>query len=126
MLAEKKRANDEKKRAKGQKKRENIAPYMKSHLAITISGLQTSDSQLGPKDNDKVRVFEISGLLANRSMKALGDYGAKKNFIKEKFAICLGLAINRNLTCEVIVGSGEAVTTSGVAKASFRFKENPF
>jgi hypothetical protein len=47
----------------------------------------------GSKDQE-VRIFEIPGLLAKHSTKALGDYGAKKNFIKEEFAIRLGLPIN--------------------------------
>jgi gag-polyprotein putative aspartyl protease len=70
----------------------------------------------------EVRIFEIPALLAGHSTKALGDYGAKKNFIKEEVAIRLRLPINRDLVCKVTVGSGKPVTTTGAVTAPFRFK----
>ena len=73
-------------------------------------------------NDHEVRIFEIPGQLANHSVKALGDYGAKRNFVKEEYAICLGLPINRSAVREVTVGSGKEVMTVGTATASFRFQ----
>jgi hypothetical protein len=72
-------------------------------------------------DHD-VRIFEIPGQLADHFVEAIGDYGAKRNFIKEKYAIRLGLPINRSVVHKVTVGSGKEVTTVGTATAPFRFK----
>ena len=69
-----------------------------------------------------MRIFEIPGQLAKHSVKALGDYGAKRNFVKEEYAIHLGLPINRSDVRKVTVGSGKEVTTVGTATAPFRFE----
>ncbi|KAF2184810.1 hypothetical protein K469DRAFT_688417 [Zopfia rhizophila CBS 207.26] len=79
------------------------------------------DSQ-SPSSNGATKVFEIPSLLGNRLINALGDYGAKKNFMKEEFAIRLGLKINCHTLCNIAVGSGKKVPTSGTAKCRFRFK----
>jgi len=71
---------------------------------------------------EEVRIFEIPGQFAGHSTKALGDYGAKKNFIKEDYAFRLGLPINRDVVYKVTVGSGKSVTTTGAVTAPFRFK----
>jgi len=72
-------------------------------------------------DSD-TRVFEIPAFLQGQSTKALGDSGAKKNFIKEEFATTLGLPINRDFVCKITIGSGSRVSTTGVVTAPFRFK----
>ena len=74
-------------------------------------------------NDHEVRIFEIPGQLANHSVKAIGDYGAKGNFIKEEYAARLGLLpINRSVGRKVTVGGGKEVTTVGTATAPFRFK----
>ncbi|RYP41530.1 hypothetical protein DL767_000957 [Monosporascus sp. MG133] len=74
------------------------------------------------QSDNEVRVFEIPGLLAKHSTKAVGDYGAKKNFIKEEYAVSLGLPVNRDVVCKVTVGSGKTVSTTGAVTAPFRFR----
>jgi hypothetical protein len=96
----------------------------KSALRSSLSDFilqERTESHQDSKDQE-VRIFEIPGLLATHSIKALGDYGAKKNFIKEELAIRLGLPITRDLVCKVTVGSGQPVTTTGAVTAPFRFK----
>ncbi|KAI2672436.1 hypothetical protein CBS147332_9284 [Penicillium roqueforti] len=41
--------------------------------------------------------------------------------MKEKYAISLGLPISQNATCEITIGSGNQVTTTGTATVPFRF-----
>ncbi|CDM32505.1 unnamed protein product [Penicillium roqueforti FM164] len=40
--------------------------------------------------------------------------------MKEKYAISLGLPISQNATCEITIGSGNQVTTTGTATVPFR------
>ena len=56
-------------------------------------------------------------------MKALGDYGARGNFVEEEYAIRLGLPINRSVVRKVTVGSGKEVKTVGTITAPFHFNE---
>ncbi|CAI7587259.1 unnamed protein product [Penicillium manginii] len=72
------------------------------------------------RSND--RIFEIPCQLAEHSTNALGDYGAKKNFMKEAYALRLGFPISRNTSCKVTIGSGEQATTVGTATVPFRFR----
>jgi hypothetical protein len=74
------------------------------------------------RPNDIIRVFEIHGFLERCSINALGDYGAKKNFMNESFARRLGLRINREAICNVPIGSGKVVKTTGEAIAVFGFQ----
>ncbi|GIJ89509.1 hypothetical protein Asppvi_008451 [Aspergillus pseudoviridinutans] len=67
------------------------------------------------------RIFEIPCQLAEHSTNALGDYGAKKNFMKEEYALRLGLPISRNTSCKVTIGSGKQVTTVGTVTVPFMF-----
>ncbi|KAI9686992.1 MAG: hypothetical protein M1822_002745 [Bathelium mastoideum] len=76
---------------------------------------------VGSHSNDGIRVFEIHGTLEGSSISALGDYGAKKNFMNESFARRIGLGINKNVVCSVPVGSGKVVQTAGEASAIFGF-----
>lgn len=82
--------------------------------------LQESDSKSAFSTNRGVRIFEIPCQLAEHSTNAVGDYGAKRNFMKEKYAISLGLPISQNATCEITIGSGNQVTTTGTATVPFR------
>ncbi|RYP51148.1 hypothetical protein DL768_003495 [Monosporascus sp. mg162] len=81
----------------------------------------TSPLQNHKQSDREVRLFEIPGLLANHFTNALGDYGAKKNFIKEEYAVSLGLPVNRDVVCKVTVGNGKTVSTTGAVTAPFRF-----
>jgi len=73
--------------------------------------------------NQDSRVFEIPSYLASTHFtNALGDYCAKRNFMKEEYAIRLGLSIDRKDTSDVAIGSGK-VTTTGTARTLFRFKD---
>jgi predicted aspartyl protease len=83
---------------------------------------QHSKSKSELSNDHEVRIFEIPGQLAKHTVKALGDYGAKRNFVKEEYAIRLGLPINRSVVRKVTVGSGKEVTTVGTATGPFRFK----
>lgn len=67
--------------------------------------------------------FEIPGRLRGRSMKALGDTGARRNFISEKYANDLRLPIDRNIIRNVIIGSGKHIRTVGMTTAPFRFQD---
>ncbi|KAJ5379940.1 uncharacterized protein N7496_002368 [Penicillium cataractarum] len=75
-----------------------------------------------PNDGD-MRVFEIPCQIAEQSANALGDYGAKGNFLREGFATQLGLPIMRSWTGKVTVGSGKQVETVGTTVVPFRFRE---
>lgn len=100
-----------------------LDPYRTPMECIVSVQAQKSRAQaFGDVDKEEVRIFEIPGLLAKHSTKALGDYGARKNFIKEEFAKRLGLPIDRALVCKVTVGNGKLVKTTGVVTAPFRFK----
>jgi hypothetical protein len=80
---------------------------------------------LGPNQSQhraQTQVFEIPSIIAGSTMgRALGDTCAKHNFMKESYAISLGLQINRQVTLAVAIGSGKKVVTSGTVQASFRF-----
>ncbi|KAF2006682.1 hypothetical protein P154DRAFT_413347, partial [Amniculicola lignicola CBS 123094] len=70
------------------------------------------------------RVFEIPSVLGKGHFTdALGDYCAKSNFMREEYAVRLGLSINRQDTSDVVVGSGKKVTTAGTTETLFRFKD---
>jgi hypothetical protein len=43
----------------------------------------------------------------------LGDYGAKKNVMKEGYGLRLALPISRNTACKVTIGSGKQTATVG-------------
>lgn len=53
---------------------------------------------------------------------ALGDYCAKKNFMKTSYAKRLGLPIDRSQKSSVSVGSGKQISTTGTVETWFRFK----
>lgn len=82
---------------------------------------QESELENALSNGREVRIFEIPCQLAEHSTNALGDYGARKNFMREEYALRLGLPIRRNSTCEVTIGSGKQVTTVGTANIPFRF-----
>ncbi|KAK7183795.1 hypothetical protein PSPO01_10131 [Paraphaeosphaeria sporulosa] len=68
------------------------------------------------------RVYEIPSVLAgNRFTEALGDSGARHNFMKEGFAKRSGFSINRSVTIDVKVGSGKKVATTGTIETSYQF-----
>ncbi|CAI7611594.1 unnamed protein product [Penicillium glandicola] len=83
--------------------------------------LQESESKSALSNNHEVRIFEIPCQLAEHYTNAVGDYGAKANFMKEEYAVSLGLPISQNATCKVTIGSGKQVTTVGTATVPFRF-----
>lgn len=83
--------------------------------------LPESESKSDLPNNREVRIFEIPCRLAENYTNAVGDYGAKGNFMKEEYALSLGLPISRNATCKVTIGSGKQVTTVGTATVQFRF-----
>jgi predicted aspartyl protease len=94
-------------------------------FGVTPYGLLLDKIVQGQRSRHKdheVRIFEIPGLLAKHSTKALGDYGAKENFINEEYALRLGLPINRDIACKVTVGSGNTVMATGAVAAPFRFE----
>ncbi|PVH93842.1 hypothetical protein DM02DRAFT_484474, partial [Periconia macrospinosa] len=69
------------------------------------------------------QVFEIPSVLAGRhTTNALGDSGAKWNFMKEEFAKREGFSIDRKTRKDIKIGSGKAVTTTGTIQTTFRFK----
>ncbi|KAF2273436.1 uncharacterized protein EI97DRAFT_157975 [Westerdykella ornata] len=73
---------------------------------------------------DGCKVFEIPSVLGSGHLvNALGDYCAKRNFMKEEYAKQLRLQIDRQATSSVTIGSGKQVVTTGVVKTSFRFKD---
>jgi hypothetical protein len=131
----KQRVAEFKRRVAEKEQREAEAPQTLAELICLHAELERFEAEAKQRDAEtkqrddeakqranEVRIFEIPGLLANHSTKALGDYGAKNNFIKEEFALRLGLPIDRDAICKVIVGNGKPVTTTGTISASFRFK----
>jgi len=69
------------------------------------------------------RVFEIPGVLpGGQPVNALGDYCAKQNFMKEDFALRLGLPIDRRNTQNVTIGSGKKISTTGTVNSLFCFQ----
>jgi hypothetical protein len=100
-------------------------PRIKTNI-MSLSRLEfpapTSETIYDSKDREE-RIFEIPGLLAEHSTKALGDYGATNNFIKEDYATRLGLSIDRAIASKnVTVGGGQQVATTGLVTAPFRFE----
>jgi hypothetical protein len=70
------------------------------------------------------QVFEIPSYLDQKHLtNALGDYCAKFNFMREDYALRLGLRIDRHQTRKVTIGSGKAISTAGTATTTFRFQD---
>ncbi|KAJ5286834.1 hypothetical protein N7478_002520 [Penicillium angulare] len=74
-----------------------------------------------PSDNNDVRVFEIPCQLADKFTHALGDYGASRNFMREDYAIYLGLSINRDNTPKTTIGNGKQIKCVGTTTVPFKF-----
>lgn len=77
------------------------------------------------KISDKVQVttYEIPGLLSEAyTVSALGDTAAKYNFIKEDYAVQLGIPIERGRPETVTIRNGHKVTTTGKLQADFNFQ----
>jgi hypothetical protein len=73
-----------------------------------------------------VLVFEIPSIIAHEhSANALGDFCAKKNFMRESYAVLLGLMINEEDRIVVTIGSGMELFTTGTVTTPFRFKDEP-
>jgi len=72
---------------------------------------------------ERVRIFEIPGYLESRSINALGDSGAKHNFMNEDFALRSGLEVDRADVRKVRIGSGLEITTKGSVTSTFRFQD---
>jgi hypothetical protein len=70
--------------------------------------------------------FEIPSYLAQKHLTgALGDYCAKHNFMRENYALKLGLTIDCEDKRQVAIGSGKNISTAGTVKTSFRFQDEP-
>jgi hypothetical protein len=70
------------------------------------------------------KAFEIPSILNKTHLvDALGDYCAKRNFMREDYATHLHLDIDRNQSFEVTIGNGKKVKTTGVARTTFQFKD---
>jgi hypothetical protein len=74
-------------------------------------------------ESSSSHVFEIPCLVGQQHANALGDYGAKKNFMKTSYAKQLGLVIDGRKKVSVALGSGQQVTTTGAVETWFRFKD---
>ncbi|KAH3995783.1 hypothetical protein HBI56_105480 [Parastagonospora nodorum] len=69
------------------------------------------------------QVFEIPATIASdHQTNALGDFCAKRNFMKTAHALLLGLRIDWEDICTIRVGSGKQIKTSGSVVTSFRFR----
>jgi hypothetical protein len=68
------------------------------------------------------RIFEIPCQIAEHPAHALGDYGAKTNFLREGFAERLRLPITRSSITKVTIGSGRQVATVGTTTVPFKFR----
>jgi hypothetical protein len=67
-------------------------------------------------------IFEIPGVVAQEhAVDALGDTGAKYNFMREEYAVQTGLSIQRDETRSVAITKNHNVTTTGTAEACFSF-----
>jgi len=76
-----------------------------------------------PSPHNESLVFEIPSVLAGRHVtNALGDSGAKWNFMKEDFAKRAGFSIDRGIKKDIKIGSGKTITTTGTIQATFQFK----
>lgn len=92
------------------------------HLWTGLPEPAQKSRNLPSRDGD-TRIFEIPCQLAQHPANALGDYGAKRNFLRESFAMRLGLAITRSASCLVTVGSGRQVATVGTTTVPFKFRK---
>ncbi|KAF2820691.1 hypothetical protein CC86DRAFT_116678 [Ophiobolus disseminans] len=70
-------------------------------------------------------IYEIPSLLNGRHVKALGDTCAKRNFMREDYAVRCGFNVDRDSAMSVAIGSGRKLTTTGVASVRFRFENEP-
>jgi hypothetical protein len=62
-----------------------------------------------------------SVLAGKLTTNALGDSGAKCNFMRESFARRSGFSINRSTMIYVMVGSGKRTTTTGTIETTYQF-----
>lgn len=92
---------------------------------VMIQTAFTFGRSMQPDNPDEMQAFEIPGFLGQHKqvVNALGDYCAKHNFIREEYALRLGLQFNRNKFLKIAIGSGKTFTTSGVARTTFRFQK---
>jgi hypothetical protein len=70
-------------------------------------------------------IFEIPCFVGpgnNRRVDALGDSGARINFIRNSIAIILGLQVDRSVRQKVRIGSGEAKKIDRNSTHSFTFR----
>ncbi|KAH6220288.1 hypothetical protein HBI42_104440 [Parastagonospora nodorum] len=75
-------------------------------------------------ERKSTKVFEIPAIIASEHRtNALGDFCARKNFMKTALAKRLGLHIDKESICTVTVGSGKQIKTSGSAETTFRFRD---
>ncbi|KAK2761715.1 hypothetical protein FQN54_001543 [Arachnomyces sp. PD_36] len=83
---------------------------------------QQSRHAIIEKNTDETEIFEIPGILGQKHpTNALGDYCAKRNFMKKGHAVHLGLPIDRTKRIAITIGSGKQITTIGTTQATFRF-----
>ncbi|KAF4767373.1 hypothetical protein HAV15_009158 [Penicillium sp. str.  len=102
----------------------NRSSYDRFSRSLPESGkLPELEPQNTCPDGRGVRIFEIPCQVGDHSTNALGDYAAKRNFINEKYALSLGLPVDRENICKVTIGSGKQVVTAGTATVRFRFSE---
>lgn len=74
--------------------------------------------------NTRETEYSIPGILGSKHIvNALGDYGAKYNFVNENYAIRHRFDIDRKQTTYVTVGSCRKVRTAGVAEVPFCFQD---
>jgi hypothetical protein len=93
--------------------------------ALDDSFQRPQQHSLGEVDSH-ARAFEIPSIIAsvNRA-DALGDFCAKKNFMKESYAEMLGIPIDRLNKTTVRIGNGKILSTTGTVITLFRFKNEP-
>jgi hypothetical protein len=103
---------------------ENLSLTERMQLRRRIQMQSPKPRTLSPDDGN-TRVFEIPCQLAEHPANALGDTGAKRNFLREGYAINLGLPIASSPSCLVTVGSGKQVTTVGTTTVPFKFRREP-
>lgn len=67
-------------------------------------------------------IYELPGILGMKhQVAALGDTGAKYNYIRKSYAAKLGLPIDRSSKCKVTITRDRSIETKGVTTALFRF-----
>lgn len=84
-----------------------------------------SSERLSHYDGRQLRVYEIPCQVGKRKTKALGDTGAKHNFMRVSTARKWRLSVDLMMKRKVIVGSGKEVESPGTATAWFRFPREP-